>query len=152
MNQEMRASLAGVAAAMAMMGFTMASRKMGLTTGEKLPKQSVGRLLQAAHAEQKVSDSGETMLGMGAHLGYSVSSAMLYGQLRERLSLPGPLAGALFGLLMWGVNLGGIAPLLGIRQAPWEQEEARALTTLLSHLLFGLVLGVLFDKLGSGEA
>ncbi len=152
MNREMRASIAGMAAAMAMMGFTMASRKLGLAQGEMLPKQSVERALGAANLEQEVGESGTMALGMGAHLGYSMSSAMLYARLRDRVSLPGPLAGALFGAGIWGVNLVGVAPLLGIRKAPWKQEEAKALTTLLSHLLFGVVLGFLFDTLAAREA
>lgn len=153
MDRTMSANLAAIGAAMAMMGVTMASRKLGLSHGEMLPKQTVERALDVTGLEQEVSEPQEKMLGMGAHMGFSMSSAMLYAQVRKHVEIPGPLAGALFGLGIWGINLAGIAPMLGIRATPWKQDEGKAMTTIVAHIVFGVVLGVLYDALVSeGDA
>ncbi len=151
MDRSMSATLAGVAGAVAMMGFSLLSRKLGFSHGDTLHEQTAEAALQTAGKAGAVSENQEEALGIGMQLGFSMSSAMTYSKVRKYLSVPGPLAGALFGVALWGVRLVGLAPMLGIRSAPWKQDEGKAITTFLSHVVFGVVMGVLFDQLSPEE-
>ncbi|MBA3533083.1 MAG: hypothetical protein H0T73_14260 [Ardenticatenales bacterium] len=152
MDRTMSANVAGMAGALAMMGFMMLSQKMGFTYGDPLPQQTVDAALEAVHKDAAVTEEQEEAIGMGVHLGFSMSSAMLYSRLRQYISLPGPVAGALFGLGLWGVSVAGVASTLGIQSAPWKQEEEKAITVVLAHLLFGVVVGFLYDQLVPQES
>lgn len=147
MNRNMSANVAGMAGAMAMMGLTMASRKLGFTHGEMLPKEATEAALGAADMEQEVSETQEQALGLGAHLGFSMSSALLYARVRHFVGLPGAVTGMLFGLALWGVNVAGVGTMLGLRQSPTRSNDATTATTIAAHLVFGLVLGLLYDAL-----
>lgn len=149
MDRTMSANVAGVAGALAMMGFMMLSKKMGLTYGEALPQRTAEAALGAVDMKKETSEEQEQAIGMGVHMGFSMSSALLYSRLRRYIGLPGPVAGALFGLALWGVNVAGVAPSLGLQKAPWEQDEGKAMTIALAHLLFGMVVGVLYDQLAN---
>lgn len=147
MDRNMSANIAGIAGAAAMLGVTMASRKLGIAHTEPVGTELVESAVEATNTETAVTEAQEEALGLGVHLGFSMTSAMLYARLRHHVSLPGPAAGALFGLVLWLANILGAAPMLGIRQSPWKEDEARAITTIVSHILFGVVVGFLFDQL-----
>lgn len=147
MDRNMSANIAGIAGAAAMLGVTMASRKLGIAYVEPVGEDLVESAVEATNSEAAVTEKQEEALGLGVHLGFSMTSAMLYARLRHHLSLPGPAAGALFGLALWLANMVGAAPMLGIRQSPWKENEARAITTIVAHVLFGVVVGFLFDQL-----
>lgn len=155
MNQNFSANIAGVAGAMAMMGVSMASRKLGLSSGEMLVESIADSVAETAvEGAEEVADvnidageGAEEAIGMGVHLGFAMSGAMLYSRVQNYLGLPAPAAGALFGLGLWAVNVAGVATMLGIRQTPWEENESRALTTILAHVAFGIVTALVYERL-----
>lgn len=151
MDRNLAANLAGAAGAVAMLGVSLISRKLGFSYGDTMAEDMGQAGVAAMGLDGEATESQEQALGLGAHLGFSMSSAMLYGRVRDHLNLPGPVAGALFGLAVWGLNAAGIAPMLGIRNAPWKQDEAKAITTLLAHVAFGAVVGLLYDEIVDDE-
>jgi hypothetical protein len=71
------------------------------------------------------------------HLGLSIALACLIAPALARLRMTGAVvAGVLYGALLYVINLHVIAPLF----LPW-MTELSGVITLVSHLLFGLVLG-----------
>ena len=46
----------------------------------------------------------------------------------------------------------GIAQMIGIRNAPWKEDEAKAITTLLAHVAFGAVVGLIYDEVVDEDA
>jgi len=83
------------------------------------------------------SDMQRMTVAMVVHLVLSVLYGLLFGWLAHRLQLAGALlAGAAFGLIVvYAVNFYLIAPLL----FPWF-ADARNMISLMTHVLFGLVL------------
>ena len=152
MDRNLGANLAGAAGAVAMVGVSLLSRKLGFSYGDTVTADVAQSGIAAAGLAGETSEAQEEAIGLGAHLAFSMSSAMLYGRVRDHLNLPGPLAGALFGLAVWGLNVVGIAQMIGIRNAPWKEDEAKAITTLLAHLAFGAVVGLIYDEIVDEDA
>lgn len=83
------------------------------------------------------SNLGVFMVGMAVHFALSVVLAFVFKYIASALRLHGPmllLAGAAFGLIVYGVHFYGLTALF-----PWF-AMARNWVSVLAHAIFGLVL------------
>ena len=77
------------------------------------------------------------MLALGIHIMLSVLYGLIFASVTRGMTIArAAVIGAAFGLLLFVVNLYGIAPIL----FPWFLE-LRGGITVFSHLVFGAVLG-----------
>lgn len=87
-------------------------------------------------------DAGIVMVGMIVHFVLSALLGMVFAWLSAKLSLSRPMAmvvGAVFGLIVYFVNFYGFTAVF-----PWF-AMARGAITIVSHIVFGAVLGALLD-------
>ena len=77
--------------------------------------------------------------GKAVHYGIGIGPAMIYSIVQDKLPLPGPARGALYGLTLFLTQDEGINAISGIsarpQQYPW-QAHARG---LIAHVAYGIV-------------
>ena len=143
-----RGALAGLAGTVAMSAVMLAARKTGLL-GKMPPERITEAGLRVLHV--KTSERAENALATVAHLGYGVGVGALFSVATgtAKLPVPGPVAGALFGLLVWGVSYAGWIPALGIMPPPHRDRRQRQATMVVAHLVYGSTLGALSGRGGT---
>jgi uncharacterized membrane protein YagU involved in acid resistance len=83
-----------------------------------------------------------------AHSVYGLGLGALYGTLRAQLpQLPVPVAGALFGIGVWGVGFQKMLPAMGIQAKAIEQPMRRRPLPLMAHVIFGTATATAYEKL-----
>lgn len=80
-------------------------------------------------------------VAVGSHLLYGAGAGACYGLLQDELELPPLAAGSVFGLALWAVGYLGWIPAAGVLPRPWRQQVGDAVTPLVAHVVYGLVLG-----------
>jgi hypothetical protein len=146
-----RGALAGLAGTVAMSAVMLAARRTGLM-GKMPPERITEAGLRVLHV--KTSERAEDTLATVAHLGYGVGMGALFSIVAgtAKVPVPGPVAGGLFGLLLWGVSYAGWIPALGIMPPPHRDQPRRQASMVLAHLAYGSVVGALSQpRNGSGE-
>jgi len=140
-----RGSLAGLAGTVAMSAVMLAARKTGLM-GKMPPERITEAGLRVLHV--KTSERAENALATVAHLGYGAGVGVLFSVAARTagLPLPGAVAGALYGLLVWGVSYVGWIPALGIMPPPQRDRRQRQTSMVVAHLVYGSVLGALLGR------
>src|SRR5438067_2365283 len=80
-----------------------------------LPPRQIAMQVADEAGIKKHLDEGERLgITLLAHFGMGTAAGALYGLLARKQPLPGPLAGAGFGLAVWAANYLGLLPALGI--------------------------------------
>jgi hypothetical protein len=124
----------GVVGAMAMSGLRRLTRALGLVT-ETPPESVLGRT--APRVFNRLPVRRRPVLVELAHWAYGAAGGAAYGALpaswRERA-----WAGPAYGLVVWTLFEGGIAPVLGISRRP-SHTRVEAAALLVDHLLYGAV-------------
>lgn len=128
-------AVAGVAATAAMTAWLGAAQALGLLTRQ--PPRII--------TEQTVpirSETGMTLATIVAHLSYGAAAGAVWGLLAPR-RLSGPIAGAVYGAVLWVCSYEGWVPAAGILPPAHRDNRKRVVTMLTGHLVYGTVLGVL---------
>jgi hypothetical protein len=130
------------------MSVAMAGGRRGGLLEKTLAEESEDWLDQKFHTRSHVGDLGTTAIEQADHMLAAAAFGMTYAKARSYVTeLPWAIAGALFGALLYVVNIVGIAPLLGITRGEW-QAPARIVGQRLSlHLVFGAVTALAFELL-----
>jgi hypothetical protein len=120
----------------------MAARKTGWM-GKLPPERITEAGLRVLHV--RTSEPTENALTTVAHLGYGTAVGALFSVAARtaRVPLPGPVAGGLFGLLVWAVSYAGWIPAFGIMPPPHRDRRQRQTSMIVAHLVYGSVLGAL---------
>jgi hypothetical protein len=144
-------AMAGLAggAAMALMRMTLVPRMpKSMRPGEFVPKKAVEWAEDKAGRPEALSEPGEMRAGMAAHFAYSALTGSIYGLARPAARrFPAPLAGALYGLLVWGASFEGWAPALGVMERTTEKPLPKWIPPLMGHMVYGAVTGLVFEAL-----
>lgn len=113
-----------------------------------VPRQVVG-WAERRSAGRSVLTPGQRSLAAGAaHLAYGASTGAIYGLLRARTRrIPAPVAGGLWGALVWAVGYEGWLPALGIRPATTDQRPSKRPIQIANHLLYGLCTALVYEVL-----
>lgn len=125
-----RATLAGLVGTAAMTALMLMAPAMGL------PAMDIGRMLGSMMG-------GSDVLGWTAHFMIGAVLAIAYaGFFAPRLPGPAPLRGMLYGLLPWLAAQGVVVPMMGA--GLFSGSIAAAGGSLMGHLVYGAVLGLLY--------
>ncbi|AFZ69289.1 DUF6789 family protein [Deinococcus peraridilitoris] len=146
-----RGALAGAAGTVVM---TMLMRVVGpkvapkeMRPDEFVPKKVVEWMERQAGRPDALNENQELKASYGVHFGYGSSIGALYGSLRNRLpGLPAPLAGALFGLAVWGVNFEGVMPATGMDKAATQKPPRKWPMPIIAHLVYGVVSALAYER------
>jgi len=92
-----------------------------------------------------LSDKAVERAGMGFHYGLVISWAPLYGVLRRRAHLGGPLAAVVTGAAMSAVADEALTPLLGFSAPNRFYPLATHGRGVAAHLVFGAAVGVVSE-------
>lgn len=143
-----RGALAGAAATAAMSAAMLTARALGLT-GELPPKKITEAAMNAAgveHADEATRDAASAVM----HLAFGMGAGALFGLLSRRAHtrLSPRAQGVAYGALVWTVSYLGWVPALGIMPPAQRDRPGRAVTMLLSHGVYGAILGRLAGSAG----
>ncbi|MDP8976631.1 MAG: DUF1440 domain-containing protein [Actinomycetota bacterium] len=138
-----RGAAAGLVATLPMSAVMFAVQRLG-PVGELDPEIITETGLEAAGLE--ASEPTQNLLSSVAHLGFGAGVGALYGLLRPRLRGAPLLTGPLYGLAVCGASYQGWIPAMGIAPPLSKRGPARRWMQVLSHLVYGGVLGRLTDK------
>jgi hypothetical protein len=141
----LRGSLAGLAGTVAMSAVMLAAKRTGLM-GKMPPERITEAGLRLLHV--KPSEPAENALATVAHLGYGAGGGVVFSiaARNAKAPLPGPIVGALFGLLLWGGSYAGWIPAVGILPPPHRDRRQRQASMVVAHLVYGSVLGALLAR------
>ena len=120
----------------------------GESEESRLPPMKVTtRLAEEVDVVDRMPPVAENVLGFIAHLGFGGGMGTLYGGVSPHVSLPPAMKGMGFGLLVWICSYAGWLPALGILPSPHHRTVRRNVVIILSHLVWGMLLGLLTDRL-----
>lgn len=115
---------------------------------EFVPKEAVEWAEEKAGQPQALSEAQEMSVALVAHLGYSALMGSLYGIGRPQLkAVPAPLAGALFGLAVWGVSFEGWMPAVGIIERTTDKPPKKWTPYVMGHIVYGAVTALGYEGL-----
>ncbi len=133
-----RGAGAGLIATIPMSAVMFAAQRLG-PVDELDPEIITETGLEAARVE--ASESTQNLLSTLAHLGFGAGVGAVYGLLSPRLRRAPLLTGPLYGLAVCGASYQGWIPAMGIAPPLSRRDPARRWMQILSHLVYGTVLG-----------
>ncbi len=138
-----RGAGAGLVATIPMSAVMFAAQRLG-PVDELDPEIITEAGLEAAGLE--TSETTQNALASLAHLGFGAGVGALYGLLSPRLPRAPLLTGPVYGLAVCGASYQGWIPALGIAPPLSRRGPARRWMQVLSHVVYGGVLGPLANK------
>lgn len=142
-------ALAGTIATLPMTVFMLATQRL-LPRGQRYelpPELLMKEISQRTHTRlhwNKKLIVGATLV---SHFGYGGAMGALYSPLEKQRSLPAPLLGTLFGLLVWAGNYLGLLPLLRSRAGGHREPGQRNFMMIVAHVVWGSSLGIIANIL-----
>jgi uncharacterized membrane protein YagU involved in acid resistance len=80
-----------------------------------------------------------------SHFGYGAAMGMLYGLLAKKVSLPSPVKGILFGLVVWAASYLAMLPLIGMSESGQREPGKRNLMMIAAHAVWGAAMGLVAE-------
>jgi uncharacterized membrane protein YagU involved in acid resistance len=112
------------------------------------PRQAVEWAEEQAGRPDALTDTEEEEWAMAAHLAYSAGFGAIYALVRQRADhAPAPVAGALFGLAVWGASFEGWMPALGIMPATTDLPMRKRAPDVMGHVIYGAATAIAYDAL-----
>jgi hypothetical protein len=147
MDRRLAGVLGGVAAGIVTTAAMIAGRRSG-ALGKTLDRDSVDWIDRTTGSRAVIGDAGTGLVEFGNHLAASAAFGFGYAELRRRLpDWPGWAIGIGYGTALYAVNIGGIAPQLGITEGEVEAGPRRAAERWGVHLLQTVVTAAVADRL-----
>ena len=141
-------AVGGLAAGLAMSLAMAAGRRSGLLH-KTLAEDAHDWLDRAAGSRRLVGQGGTTALEQANHMAASAAFGAGYVLLGARLPrVPPPLLGALYGAALYGMNIIGIAPLLGMTAGEGKAPMPVRIERLGLHILYGTLTALVAEGLG----
>lgn len=138
-------TVAGLIATLPQSAVVWGFRKLGVYRSRPAPMQVTDRLTRRVTGKDPssaVQVAQHFAIGGAGGTACGVTSATVR---------PGVLAGLVTGLAMWAASYSGLLPALRIMPVPKEDEQGRAVTMFVAHVVYGLSMGWLLDRLAPGE-
>jgi hypothetical protein len=130
----------GALATVAMSAFMLGAKKLG-ALGEPPPRK-LGRLVARLGGDLFPSRRKQNVLATVGHFGIGIGAGGIFGTLAPQIrrTLPLPIAGAVFGSLIWAAGYLGAMPALGLMAMPKHDRRGRPLAMIVAHWVYGTVL------------
>ena len=150
--EKYRAAVAGgLVAGIVTTAVMVAGRKSGVLT-KTLDRDAVDWIDRTTGSRALIGDAGTSAVEFVNHLGASAAFAAVLPALRELAPGLSPAAlGTLYGTALYAVNIGGIAPLLGITEGEIEAGPRKAAERWAVHVLQAVVSAVLAERLAAPD-
>lgn len=130
----------------------VAGRKSGLLT-KTLDRDAVDWIDDVTGSRAVIGDAGTSAVEFANHLGASAAFAAALPALRELAPGMSPVAlGTLYGTALYAVNIGAIAPVLGITEGEIAAGPRKAAERWAIHVLQAVASAVIAERLTSGAA
>lgn len=135
--------IAGVVTTVAM----TAGRKTGVLD-KTLDRDAVDWIDDVTGSRKVIGDSGTSVVEFVNHLGASAAFAAAVPTLRDMAPSLSPVAlGTLYGSALYAVNIGAIAPVLGITEGEVQAGPRKAAERWAIHVLQAVVTAVVAERL-----
>lgn len=152
MQRYTAAMAGGVLAGILTSAVMFAGRKSGVLT-KTLDRDAVDWIDDLTGSRKVIGDTGTSIVEFTNHLGASAAFALAVPRLRDAAPSLSPVAlGALYGTALYVVNIGGIAPLLGITEGEVKAGPRKAGERWMIHVLQAVATTVLAERLGTRPA
>ncbi len=117
------------------------ARRIGVVRSTTEPKVITESGLEAADVE--LSEASTNLMSTLAHLGFGSAMGAIFRLVQPKLPLPPVISGPLYGLAIVAASYQGWVPAAGIMPSLSDQAPPRRSQLILSHLVYGAVLGCL---------
>ena len=111
------------------------------------PRQVTDRAVDMIGLSDDMSEGEKQLATTATHLGFGATAGAGYGLLAPHLPLPPVVGGVAYGLAVWAGSYLGWLPALRLHKRPAAEPVRRHATMILSHVVWGTVLGLLTDRL-----
>lgn len=150
MREHKAAIVGGLIAGIATTAFMFAGRKSGALS-KTLDRDAVDWIDDVTGSRALIGDTGTSLVEFANHLGASAAFAAALPTLRKLAPSLSPLAlGTLYGTALYAINIGCIAPVLGITEGEIEAGPRKATERWAVHVIQAVVSAVLAERLASG--
>ncbi|KQQ40079.1 hypothetical protein ASF61_04570 [Duganella sp. Leaf126] len=147
MQERKAAIVGGLIAGLVTTAVMVAGRKSGVLS-KTLDRDAVDWIDDVTGSRKVIGDTGTSMVEFTNHLGASAAFASVYPELRRMAPTWSPVAiGALYGTALYAVNIGAIAPVLGITEGEVQAGPRKAGERWAIHVLQSVVTAVVADRL-----
>lgn len=152
MQRYTAAVVGGLIAGVVTTAVMQAGRKTGLMT-KTLDRDAVDWIDDATGSRKVIGDTGTSVIEFVNHLGASAAFAAAVPKLRELAPTLSPVAlGTLYGTALYAVNIGAIAPVLGITEGEIQAGPRKAGERWAIHVLQAVVTAVLAERLDTSAS
>ncbi|MBA3946048.1 MAG: DUF1440 domain-containing protein [Herpetosiphonaceae bacterium] len=111
------------------------------------PSQITGKATQAMGLQLHIDQNDHRLLTALTHFGFGSMTGTLYTPLARRLPAPPAITGMAYGLLVWLTSYMGWLPALGVLPHAAREPRGRNALMIVAHLVWGLSLGLLTERL-----
>jgi len=152
MQRQKAAMVGGLIAGVVTTAIMVAGRKSGAMT-KTLDRDAVDWIDRHTHSRALIGDTGTGVVEFANHLGASAAFAAALPMLKDLAPSLSPVAlGTLYGTALYAVNIGCIAPVLGITEGEIEAGPRKALERWAIHVVQAVVSAVLAERLASNDS
>jgi len=152
MQRYTAAVVGGLIAGVVTTAVMQAGRKTGLMT-KTLDRDAVDWIDDVTGSRKVIGDTGTSVVEFVNHLGASAAFAAAVPKLRELAPTLSPVAlGTLYGTALYAVNIGAIAPVLGITEGEIQAGPRKAGERWAIHVLQAVVTAVLAERLDTSAS
>jgi hypothetical protein len=113
------------------------------------PRHIVERVLGRLGLGHRADEEQRRALTIAAHFGYGAAAGALYGALAGPTRPPPVPAGIGFGLFVWATSYLALLPTAGLFRRPAREAGERKALMIAAHVVWGVALGLLADRLAS---
>jgi hypothetical protein len=111
------------------------------------PRQITERAAEAAGVAVDMTEGEKDAAAAASHFAFGAGAGALYGALAPHLP-GGPITGGIgYGLAVWAGSYLGWLPAAGLYKRPEHEPDGRHADLILSHVVWGAVLGLLHHQL-----
>jgi|SRR5687768_7823075 len=113
------------------------------------PRQITGEVTERLEIADHMSEGELVAATLISHFSYGALFGSMYVLLEQRMPLESSIKGALAGLALWVGSYLGWLPALGILPPATRHPWRRNLLMIVAHLVWGVTMGVVAQKLNS---
>ena len=100
-------------------------------------------LARRTHVRWHMNKTQILVATLVSHFAYGAAMGALYGPLEKKISLPPPVKGTIFGLVVWAASYLVLLPMLGLSESGQREPVRRNLMMIAAHIVWGSTMGVL---------
>lgn len=139
--------IGGLIAGVATTALMTVARKSGVF-GRTLDRDAVDWIDDVAGSRAVIGDAGTSVVEFANHLAASAAFAAAWPTIRKSApGLPAPLLAAGYGTALYAINIGAIAPALGITEGEIEAGPRKAAERWTVHVVQTVVIALIADRL-----